>query len=142
MSAPIQFDIPKDTSGWVQREPGDVIERAARVLFSWEQCDREQAKDVETQWLSRLSTKDRNEYRGLARALAAANLLASPVQEPGRSEGEIKAEALREFADTRGVNIGDEDDDWWRGYRQAQRECLQDALKAADQVAGTEGSKS
>lgn len=35
-----------------------------------------------------------------------------------------------------------EGSDWWRGYRQAQRECLQDALKAADQVAGTEGSKS
>ena len=62
-------------------------------------------------------------------------------KEPGRSEGEIKAEALREFADTRGVNVGVKDDDWWRGYRQAQHECLQDALKAADQVADTEGSE-
>ena len=43
------------------------------------------------------------------RDIARARALASPVREPGRSEAEIKAEALREFADTRGVNIGDED---------------------------------
>jgi len=81
-----------------------------------------------------LEDQARTNYLPIPERLRAA--LASPVQ-PGRSEGEIKAEALREFADTRGVNVGDEDDDWWRGYRQAQRECLQDALKAAARVAGT-----
>lgn len=42
------------------------------------------------------------------------------------------AEALGRFADTRGVNIGDEDDAWWRGYRQAQREAI---LKVRDEIA-------
>lgn len=46
----------------------------------------------------------------------------------------VAAEALRTFADTRGVQIGDEDDDWWHGYRQAQRECLRDANKRADRI--------
>lgn len=42
--------------------------------------------------------------------------------------------ALRRFADTLGVNVGDEDDEWWQGYRQAQRECLHDASDAADRI--------
>ena len=58
------------------------------------------------------------------------------VIQPGRSEAEVKAEALREFADTRGVHVGDEDDEWWRGYRQAQRECLHAAAAAADRIGG------
>lgn len=45
-----------------------------------------------------------------------------------------KAKELREFADTRGVNVGDEDDEWWRGYRQAQRECLHAAADLADRI--------
>lgn len=52
----------------------------------------------------------------------------------GRSEAVVKAEALREFADTRGVNVGDEDSYWWDGYRQAQRECLHDALTRAARI--------
>lgn len=59
---------------------------------------------------------------------------------PGRSEAEVKAEALREFADTRGVNVGDDDDEWWRGYRQAQRECLHDASARADRLAAEGGA--
>lgn len=54
---------------------------------------------------------------------------------PTRSENEVKAEALREFADTLGVDIGDEDGDWWRGYRQAQREALHAAVRRADSLA-------
>ena len=46
-----------------------------------------------------------------------------------------KARALvRDFADSRGVNVGDEDGDWWRGYRQAQREALMDASELAARV--------
>lgn len=45
-----------------------------------------------------------------------------------------RASALREFADTRGVNVGDEGDEWWSGYRQAQRECLHDAVAHATQI--------
>lgn len=44
------------------------------------------------------------------------------------------AKTLRRFADSRGVNVGDEDDDYWRGYRQAQRECLHDAINTADRI--------
>jgi len=47
-----------------------------------------------------------------------------------------RAEALRGFADTRGVNIGDEDSEWWQGYRQAQRECVRDALDHARSLGG------
>ncbi|QIK82415.1 hypothetical protein [Sanguibacter sp. HDW7] len=53
---------------------------------------------------------------------------------PGESRATVQAEALREFADTRGVNVGDDDDEWWRGYRQAQRECLHDASARADRL--------
>jgi hypothetical protein len=35
-----------------------------------------------------------------------------------------KAQALEEFADTLGVNAGDEDDEWWSGYRNGQRQAL------------------
>ena len=53
-----------------------------------------------------------------------------------REREAAKAEALREFADSRGVNVGDEDSEWWQGYRQAQRECLHDAVARADRVGG------
>lgn len=46
----------------------------------------------------------------------------------------IAAEALRDFADTLGVNVGDEDDEWWRGYRQGQREALHKASDRADRI--------
>lgn len=46
----------------------------------------------------------------------------------------VAGAALRKFADSRGVNVGDEDDDYWRGYRQAQRECLHDAVSVADRI--------
>lgn len=41
--------------------------------------------------------------------------------------------ALREAADECGVNVGDEDDEWWRGYRQAQREKCRELSERADQ---------
>lgn len=46
----------------------------------------------------------------------------------------IEAKALWEFADTLGVNVGDEDDEWWRGYQQAQRECLHKVSDRADRI--------
>jgi hypothetical protein len=48
-----------------------------------------------------------------------------------RIKAAARREALLAFADTRGVNVGDEHGEWWQGYRQAQRECLHDATKAA-----------
>ena len=48
-----------------------------------------------------------------------------------RIKAAARREALLAFADTRGVNVGDEDTEWWQGYRQAQRECLRDATDAA-----------
>ena len=35
--------------------------------------------------------------------------------------------AVREWIDHRGVNVGDRDDDYMRGYRDAQRHALLDA---------------
>lgn len=70
---------------------------------------------------------ERTEFR----ELLVERLAARDVEQ--RRQG--AAEALGRFADTRGVNIGDEDDAWWRGYRQAQRECLRDAVDAADRLA-------
>lgn len=49
---------------------------------------------------------------------------------PGYTE-RVKAEALRELADYLVVNAGDEDDEWWRGYRQGQRQALVKADRLA-----------
>ena len=38
-------------------------------------------------------------------------------------------DAVRAWVDRRGVNVGDRDDEYMRGYRDAQRHALQDALK-------------
>lgn len=96
----------------------DVVERAAEVMWD-ATCD------------DGMRAAMRPDLMAMARALAAANLLASPD-----AIRQAKAEALREFADTRGVNVGDEDDEWWSGYRQAQRECLHAAAAAADRIGG------
>lgn len=69
-----------------------------------------------------------------ALADVVAGILAARVtaaESEARARGAV--EALREFADSRGVNVGDEDDEWWSGYRQAQRECLRDAADRADE---------
>jgi hypothetical protein len=58
---------------------------------------------------------------------AVERILADRVQ-----RAEVRA--LREFADTRGINVGSEDDEWWHGYRQAQRECMHDASDRADRI--------
>ena len=41
--------------------------RVAKALFRFEQCDREQAKDVDGGWIGRLDNQDRAEYLGMAR---------------------------------------------------------------------------
>lgn len=43
-------------------------------------------------------------------------------------------DALRAAADERGVNVGDEDDEWWSGYRQAQREVIHWLSDRADRI--------
>ena len=40
-----------------------------------------------------------------------------------------QVEAVREWVDRRGVNVGDRDDDYMRGYRDAQRHAVQDAAE-------------
>ena len=40
-----------------------------------------------------------------------------------------KLGAVREWIDRRGVNVGDRDDDYMRGYRDAQRHALLDAAE-------------
>lgn len=53
--------------------------------------------------------------------------LAEAEQAAGQRERERWVTAVTKFADERGVNVGDEDSEWWQGYRQAQRECWYDA---------------
>ena len=40
-----------------------------------------------------------------------------------------KVGAVREWIDRRGVNVGDRDDDYMRGYRDAQRHAILDAAE-------------
>jgi hypothetical protein len=62
-----------------------------------------------------------------ARELLASSWLAE-------RDARVRAEAVRAFGATLGVNVGDEDDEWWRGYRQGQREALHAARKHADAI--------
>lgn len=78
---------------------------------------------------------------GHAQAIVLTSAEALPVADAilasdwlAQRDRRVAAEALRRFADSRGVNVGDEEDDYWRGYRQAQRECLHDAVNTADRI--------
>jgi len=59
--------------------------------------------------------------------------------ERARIRAEV-AEEVQEWADRRGVNVGDGDGPWWDGYRQAQREALMDAQDLARHVAREHGT--
>ena len=48
------------------------VEVAAEAMMVHEHCDKRQALDPETQWQTRFSPEDREEYRALARAVVAA----------------------------------------------------------------------
>jgi len=48
-----------------------------------------------------------------------------------RAIARIKADALQAYADTLGVNVNDEGTEWWRGYRQAQREFIHKTIAEA-----------
>jgi hypothetical protein len=48
-----------------------------------------------------------------------------------RAIARIKADALRAYADTLGVNVNDEGTEWWQGYRQAQREFIHKTIAEA-----------
>ena len=49
-----------------------------------------------------------------------------------------KLDAVREWLDARGVNVDDRDDDYMRGYRDAQRHALLDARELRATLDGTE----
>ena len=51
---------------------------------------------------------------------------------------EAKLDAVREWLDARGVNVDDRDDDYMRGYRDAQRHALLDARELRATLDGTE----
>lgn len=84
-----------------------------------------------------LGPKDRavcvKEMVPAVRTILASDWLADLLAAERRKGAE---EALREFADSRGVNDGDDDSKWWQGHRQAQRECLRDASDLAEQAGG------
>lgn len=46
----------------------------------------------------------------------------------------IAAEALSTFADTLGVNVGIPADEWWSGYRTAQREVIRKITDRAEAI--------
>ena len=52
---------------WATSVSDELEVRVAKALFRFEQCDREQAKDVDGGWISRLDSQDRAEYLGMAR---------------------------------------------------------------------------
>jgi hypothetical protein len=51
-------------------------------------------------------------------------------------DAEVAAKALRALADNLGVNVGDDDSEWWQGYRQAQREFVHGVAERADRIRG------
>ena len=51
------------------------------------------------------------------------------ARDNARAEVERLVAAVREWVDRRGVNVGDRDDDYMRGYRDAQRHAVQDAAE-------------
>ena len=107
------------------------VEAAERVIDAG-YVGPEEAKAREA--AARREAHDRLEYeRGLR--ISSETELARVECDLADAEAKVVAarrEALLAFADTRGVNVGDEDGEWWQGYRQAQRECLHDATKAAE----------
>lgn len=58
----------------------DMESVIAKALFSHEQCDRRQKLDLESNWMGRLSERDREEYLGLARAVLASISEAGAVE--------------------------------------------------------------
>lgn len=141
-------------AGWTRPVPdGDAIERAAEDAIADEIHNR---LDEFVSWAE--DTDDASGYHVLndvpvsevalvaRRALAAANLLASPVREPGRSE----AEALREHREDWANWI--ESQGQYVGTTEMTRAEIVEALRSgvvpfgramqgAAQVTDTEGSK-
>lgn len=71
-------------------------------------------------------------------------LLAAGWTRPVPADGEVEAAPEAEIKGRGAVGVRGYND-WLRDYRQAQRECLRDAIAAAARVAGTadtEGSES
>lgn len=48
---------------------------------------------------------------------------------------QAEIDAVREYADQLGVYVGDEEGEYYRGYRQAQREAMHRAQRYVDQMA-------
>ena len=92
----------------------------------------QQGKDRVMEWDATLPPPDIKDWKGVA--------VVSEPRRGGKSYWRKRAEdaegrlgVVREWIDRRGVNVGDRDDDYMRGYRDAQRHALQDAaeLRAA-----------
>lgn len=47
---------------------------------------------------------------------------------------QVKLAVLRGFAGSLGVNVGDEDSDYWQGYRNGQRQALRKANDDIDRI--------
>ena len=74
-------------------------------------------------------------------AVARAALAALPALLDATAERDALAAQVaevREWIDRRGVNVGDRDDDYMRGYRDAQRHAVQDAAELRATLDGAE----
>lgn len=136
-------------AGWTRPVPdGDAIERAAEALdqHGYERtamghecpCGHIYASQPPGAYMEphRGELNDAIRDHKAERIVAA---LASPAREPGRSEAEVKAEALREAAAVAGLDC---DGGGWNWFAQTWAEQVAGWLEdRADQVTDTEGSK-
>ena len=99
------------------------IERilAARLAEA-EQAAARRLAEVEAERDAYRKAKQENDERFQIEALEQR--ARAEQAEAALADLRARVEAL---TDSRGVNVGDDDSEWWQGYRQAQRECWYDA---------------
>ena len=56
-------------------------------------------------------------------------------------DAKVRAEAVRDARDELGVYVGDEDSEWWDGYRNGQRRQNTDMAEYADHIEREAGQK-
>lgn len=73
-ACPADSTVSEKTRPVVVLDPADptVRETIARALFGWEQCDKQEMRDLDGNWDGRLNDDDQAEYREMADAVLAA----------------------------------------------------------------------
>ncbi|MFC0626122.1 hypothetical protein [Kribbella deserti] len=120
-------------SGVVQEAPAQHVSEAARSdTPSTPVVDRKMARSV----IERALTARHEELSGEAspRDFDGASQILNALLAAGvfQSEADVRAGELEKTADEFGVDISANDDEWFKGYRQAQRDIL---IRLADRAA-------